>query len=141
MITIGGISEDFLKWASNKYYEKGYILEYQSAYYRVTESHTSGGTLDGDKTVKLAELPMTGGVRATFAKLYNRDVVKEVQYGTTFDTIQDVVDFMIGYGSWLEEQGFVFDNYEGNEAVVQDWKYSAKPVSYTHLTLPTKRIV
>ena len=27
---------------------------------------------------------------------------------------------------WLEAQGFVFDNYEGNEAVVQDWKYSAK---------------
>ena len=126
VITIGGISEDFLKWTSNKYYEKGFILEFQNAYYRVTQSHTSAGTLDGDKTVKLAELPMTGGVRASFAKLYNRDVVKEVRYGTTFDTIQEVVDFMIGYGFWLEEQGFVFDNYEGNEAVVQDWKYSAK---------------
>ena len=33
---------------------------------------------------------------------------------------------MLGYGAWLEAQGFVFDNYEGNEAVVQDWKYSAK---------------
>ena len=68
---------------------------------------------------------MTGGARASFAKLYNKDIVKEVSYGTTFDTLQEVVDFMLGYGAWLEAQGFVFDNYEGNEAVVQDWKYSA----------------
>tara|TARA_Y100001978_G_scaffold153896_1_gene139240 strand:+ start:3398 stop:18538 length:15141 start_codon:yes stop_codon:yes gene_type:complete len=126
IITIGGISEDFLKWADNKFYENGIIVEYQSSYYRVTESHTSTSTLDTDKTVKLAELPMNGGVRASFAKIYNKNIVQEVQYGTTYNTIQQVVDFMIGYGSWLEEQGFVFDNYEGNEAVVQDWKYSAK---------------
>ena len=126
IITVGGISEDFLTFASEKYYEKGYIIEFQNAYYRVTESHTSGNTIDGDKTIKLAELPMTGGARASFAKLYNKDIVKEVSYGTTFDTLQEVVDFMLGYGAWLEAQGFVFDNYEGNEAVVQDWKYSAK---------------
>ena len=33
---------------------------------------------------------------------------------------------MLGYGKWLEEQGFVFDNFDGNEAIVQDWSYSAK---------------
>ena len=126
VITIGGISEDFLQWTDGKYYEQGAIVEYQSAYYRVTESHTSGVSLDAEKTTKLAELPMAGGVRASFAKLFNRDTVKEVEYGTTFDTIQEVVDFMLGYGAWLEAQGFVFDHYEGNEAVVQDWAYSAK---------------
>ena len=126
VITVGGISEDFLKWASDKYYEKGYIVEFQNAYYRVTESHTSAATLDGDKTTKLAELPMDGGVRASFAKLFNKNIVQEVAYGTTFDSIQEVVDFLVSYGAWLENQGFVFDNYEGNEAVVQDWRYSAK---------------
>ena len=126
IISIGGVSEDFLKWTDGKFYEQGYIVEFQNSYYRITESHTSGATLDASKTVKLAELPMTGGVRASFAKLYNTDIVTEVDYGTTFSTLQEVVDFMLGYGKWLEEQGFVFDNYDGNEAVVQNWSYSAK---------------
>ena len=68
---------------------------------------------------------MSGGVRATFAKIFNTDLVTEINYGTTFN-LQEVVDFMLGYGKWLEEQGFVFDNYDGNEAVVQNWSYSAK---------------
>ena len=116
-----GISEDFLKWTDGKFYEQGYIVEYQNAYYRITESHTSTGTLDSSKTTKLAELPKIGGVRATFAKIFNTDLVTEINYGTTFNSLQEVVDFMLGYGKWLEEQGFVFDNFDGNEAIVQDW--------------------
>ena len=64
---------------------------------------------------------MSGGVRATFAKIFNTDLVTEINYGTTFNSLQEVVDFMLGYGKWLEEQGFVFDNFDGNEAIVQDW--------------------
>jgi len=126
VITIGGISEDFLQWTDGKYYEQGQIVEFQGAYFRITEGHTSGGTLDSEKSVKLAELPIVGGVRASFARLFNTSTVKEYAYGTTFTTLQEVVDFMLGYGKYLEEQGFVFDYYEGNEAVVQDWSYSAK---------------
>ena len=126
VINIGGISEDFLQWSSGKFYEVGYIVEFQNSYYRITEAHTSGAALDGNKSVKLAELPIAGGVTATFAKIFNTDVVKEIEYGTTFETIQDIVDFLLGYGKWLEEQGFVFDYYEGNEAVVQNWAYSSK---------------
>ena len=31
-----------------------------------------------------------------------------------FVTVQDVVDFLLGYGEYLQDQGFVFDYYEGD---------------------------
>ena len=34
---------------------------------------------------------MTGGARASFAKLYNKELVTEVQYGTTFNTLQEAL--------------------------------------------------
>ena len=126
VITIGGISANFLIFSEGKFYAEGSVVEYQNSYYRITEGHTAGVALDTSKSVKLAELPMEGGVRATFAKLFNTEIIKEVAYGTTFGTLQEVVDFLLGYGKYLEEQGFVFDNYDGNEAVVQDWSYSSK---------------
>ena len=37
-----------------------------------------------------------------------------IPYGYVFDTIQDVADFLMGYGTWLEAQGFVFDSFYHN---------------------------
>ena len=42
-----------------------------------------------------------GSVRATVYKDYT-DAVETVVYGTLFETRQDVVDFLSGYGKWLE---------------------------------------
>ena len=51
-----------------------------------------------------------GSVRAKVYKDY-LDVVDTVVYGTLFETRQDVVDFLQGYGKWLESEGFKFDRY------------------------------
>ena len=40
--------------------------------------------------------------------------------------MQDVVDFLLGYQSYLVQQGFVFDDYEGNEKVVLDFEHSTR---------------
>ena len=34
-----------------------------------------------------------------------------IPYGHVFDTIQQVVDFLMGYGKWLESKGFVYDKF------------------------------
>ena len=50
--------------------------------------------------------------------------MQTVPYGHVFDTIQQVVDFLMGYGKWLESQGFVFDKFSNEIKEVLNWKTS-----------------
>jgi hypothetical protein len=47
-------------------------------------------------------------------------------YGTIFATQQQVVDFLISYGRYLINSGFVFDNTLADNATVSDWSLAAK---------------
>ena len=61
-----------------------------------------------------------GSVRAKVYKDY-LDVVDTVVYGTLFETRQDVVDFLQGYGKWLESEGFKFDRYSKEIGKTLNW--------------------
>ena len=49
-----------------------------------------------------------------------------VPYGTEFSTVQDVVDFLLGHGEWLKDQGFSFNEFNKNLETVSNWETSAK---------------
>ena len=49
-----------------------------------------------------------------------------VPYNTIFSNRQDVYDFIISYGRWLINQGWVFDQFSTVGNVVNDWYQSAK---------------
>ena len=127
-----------------------------------------------------------------------QETTQTIPYGFVFESKQDVADFLLGYGHYLESQGFRFNKYSqelketinwGNAVreflywTTQNWsagsavtvspaadgfeldtnntivgrlrniagdysmldaggrKIDIRAVSYTHLTLPTKRIV
>lgn len=53
-----------------------------------------------------------------------------VPYGTVFETRQDVYDFIISYGRYLESQGWVFDNINDDNNKVINWKQSARDFVY-----------
>ena len=125
LINIGGVSQTFIQWDSRKSYTKGNIVEFENNYYRVTEPHTSGTDFDATKFAKIPELPTVGGRDAFFRKRFT-SVAETVPYGTVFTTIQEVVDFLLGYGAYLESLGFVFDYYDEENAFVADWQTSAK---------------
>ena len=46
-------------------------------------------------------------------------------YGTLFPDIQSVVDFLLGYGEYLKDQGFLFNDYNTNYGTVSNWLSSA----------------
>lgn len=52
--------------------------------------------------------------------------ISYVSYGTTFSTRQDLYDFLISYGRYLESTGWIFDQYSENANAILDWKQSAK---------------
>tara|TARA_B110000090_G_scaffold78344_1_gene89240 strand:+ start:4696 stop:19641 length:14946 start_codon:yes stop_codon:yes gene_type:complete len=123
-INIGGISESYLTWDDGKTYIAGQNIEYQGSYYRVKSDFVSSATFDTDNLVKLPSLPLIGGRDAIVRRRFNKNYVLEADYGQLFVGVQEVVDFLMGYGEYLKDQGFVFDYYEGDAKVVLDWRHS-----------------
>jgi len=150
-ITVGGVSESFVDWtasetggnsglsdvdtttasgaATGSFYRQGQIVRYSQRYYRTTVSHRAGTTFNTAYFQSLNSLPIVGGVSVQIATGFNLDPVR-IPYGTEFDKIQDLYDMLVGYGKWLESQGFIFDEYNKDLNELVDWKLSAKEFLY-----------
>ena len=124
-VNVGGVSESFVEWDSNKQYTVDKFVRHTNVFYRVIVEHTSTENFDPTKFVKLSDLPMRGGATALFRKDFSNKIT-EVPYGTIYDDVQDVVDFLLGYAQYLQTAGFEFNYFNTETGVVEDWKYSAK---------------
>ena len=77
-----------------------------------------------------------------------QDAIMTIHPGAGGTESQDWVQMLYRmYGRWAEKKGFDFsiiDFQSGDEAGIKEVTFEVKgeyAVSYTHLTLPTKRIV
>ena len=125
-INIGGISESFNTWTPNSRYAAGKIVEYNNKFYRAKVLHTTTDAFNIQFYELLAELPVVGGQTAYLKSEWDRTEVTTIPYGTKFRTIQEVVDFLQGYGEWLKDQGFIFDDFNNVLGQVANWQTSAK---------------
>lgn len=125
VINVGGVSAPYIDWESDKYYTKGTFVKYVGNYYSVTVTHMSSEMFDVKYFSSLDNLPITGGRDAIIRQNYKNELLT-ASYGTKFTEIQEVVDFLLGYGRYLEEQGFIFENYNPELQSVVNWKTSIK---------------
>lgn len=125
-ITVGGVSEVTSVWVPNKSYVKDQIIEYNFNFYRALDNFVSGQAFSDTKLVKLSELPVVGGKRAIIRKNFNKNNLLKLAYGSRLFNSQEVVDFLLGYGQRLIDQGFKFENFNTNTNNVEDWKLSVK---------------
>ena len=150
-ITVGGISESYVTWTAEstggdtglsdadtttavsapagKFYQIGQLVAYGNNFYRVKVNHQSGATFNSAYFQAIPTLPTTGGATVQIEQRFNY-LPKIVPYKTEFSRIQEVYDFIIGYGKWLETQGFVFDEYNADFGSTIDWHFSAKEFLY-----------
>jgi hypothetical protein len=126
---VGGISESFQTWSANTTYSAGQIVFYSDRYYRVKELHNSGATFTLTYYQSLPYLPTTGGVGVLRRTQFDT-AETIVSYGVEYSTIQEVYDFIVGYGRWLISKGFVFDEYNDTLQQVLDWNFTAKEFLY-----------
>ena len=131
VVRVGGVTDSFVIWKSNQTYVIGQTVEFNNEYYRVKTGHISQAEFNSDFFGKLAELPVTGGVEAFFRREFDRtppfiQSTKELSYGHLFRSIQEVVDFLLGYGNWLEWKGFDFNYFNRDINSVENWTLSAK---------------
>lgn len=124
-VNVGGISESFSNWTPGEQYASGSVVRYNNNYYRTISLTTATATFDPSKFYVLGELPTIGGQTAVLRKGWDRDHVITVPYGTEFATIQEVVDFLTGYGEWLKDQGFTFNSYNQDLSNVSNWETAA----------------
>jgi hypothetical protein len=144
-ITVGGVSQPYVLWKSSSsggstgltdadvttaqsasrgvFYQVGQIVSYNDKFYRVKINHKSGDTFNSNFFQALPSLPTNGGVSVQTAVRYDK-VVVQVPYGKEFDRIQEVYDLIVGYGAWLEDQGFIFDQFNNDLQAILDWKFS-----------------
>lgn len=150
VLTVGGVSESFVdyndsSYGTNKkltsqdvttansvvsrYYKQGQIVRYNDQFYRVKVNHTPTSNFDASLYQRLPSLPIKGGV--TVQKSTNfQNVETTIAYGTEFTSIQEIYDFIIGYGAWLESKGFIFDQYNLDFNKIIDWNFSAQEFLY-----------
>ena len=129
-INVGGVSEATIEWDERKFISKGAVVVFQSRFYRTLESHTTSTQFDADKFVQLPEVPREGGRDIVIRTQFDRSQERTIKYGTVIENIQEVVDFLLGYGDWLEAKGFVFDYYEAENGFVADWQTAAKEFAF-----------
>ena len=55
-----------------------------------------------------------------------QETVQTIPYGYVFNTIQDVADFLFGYGHWLEGQGFRFDKFSNEIKETLNWQNAVR---------------
>jgi len=151
-LTVGGVSENYTVWRDSAItsvnrgltntdnvtavvandqvnYEKGQVVLYQNDFYRVKTSHKSGSSFVAEYFQRLPSLPVKNGVTVQNVARFEKKL-QIIPYGTEFDRVQDVYDLIIGYGAWLTDQGFIFDEFNVDLNSVIDWNFTAKEFLY-----------
>jgi len=129
VIRVGGISETYIDWNSEKFYSKGQIVKTDQNYFRVTVAHTSATAFEPKYFAKLASLPIVGGREITLRRNFENEV-STLHYGAELRTVQEVVDLLLGYGKYLTDAGFTFEYFNPNLKTVTDWQTSAKEFAF-----------
>lgn len=125
-VTVGGVSESTTRWNADRPYAQGQVLENNNNFFRVTRNFRSGSEFNLENLAPLAELPIVGGKRAQFKRKFDNRKTLTIPYGTRFDTSQEVVDFILGYESYLKSKGFDFNYFNPETESVENWNFSAR---------------
>lgn len=126
LISVGGVSETFVTWDSEKFYSNGQLVRFGNNFYRSIRSHTSGGQFDPALWNQIARVPTVGAVEALKRRNFNKLTVEKLTYGRVLESLQAVVDFLLGYEEYQKSIGIVFDGYDAETQTAFDWTTSAK---------------
>lgn len=125
-IVVGAFTDPYENWEAGGFYNQGTIVKNGSTFYRANSTHTSTQTFTESLWSSIGQtLPLKGGTRIIKYKDYT-PTTSVIQYGYTFNNIQEVSEFLYGYGYYLEQQGFVFDEFSNELNLPIDWDLSVK---------------
>ncbi len=127
-ITIGGTPAEFRIYTVGDTYLPGEIVRYNGVYYTSKVTLVAAKFNPNDWT-KLRSLPITGGITVMYSPK-SKNTFTRVPYGSVLNSVQEVFDLLIGWGAYLETQGWKFDDVNADTNQVSDWLYSGKQFLY-----------
>jgi len=149
-VKVGGVSEEFSDWSyvanngnaglssvdltsasgpTTRYYKQGQLIRYGNKFYRVKAGHVAESTFDSTLYVPLPSLPIVGGAEAQLPASFEKTIT-QIPYGTELSTVQEVYDIIVGYGEYLEREGFIFDEFSADLNEMLNWKFTGKEFLY-----------
>ena len=123
-ITIGGTPAEFKVYTLGDTYYAGDIVRYNGIYYQSIGTVVAA-KFSSTNWQKLKTLPTIGGVSVSYYPI-SEVTYTTVPYGTALASPQAVFDLLIGWGAYLETQGWEFTDVSTETNQVSDWLYSAK---------------
>ena len=109
-VQVGGKYLDIPYYRPNRTLVIGDYVLYEGVYYKVKEAHTSSDSFDTTKFKSVTKPPMEGGASVTYYRAVEQDTTVDVEYGKEFTSLQDLFDFIVNYGRYLESRGWIFDS-------------------------------
>ena len=92
------------------------VKPYFKFYYPIKTSTSKGITVGGSRSV------------VQYSAFQNLE--QTIPYGYVFETIQEVADFLFGYGHWLETQGFRFNKFSNELKETLNWTTAVREFLY-----------
>jgi hypothetical protein len=123
-VSIGGTPAEFQYFTSGATYAAGDIVRYNGIYYTSLVTQTVQ-KFEASGYQKLKALPTVGGVSVTY-KPVSETTTTKIPYGSVLQNPQAVFDMLIGWGAYLESQGWKFDEVNQDTNILSDWLASAK---------------
>lgn len=123
-ITVGGTPAPFLYFEHGQAYNAGDIVRYNGIYYQSLITQVAD-KFSSDNWKKLVALPIIGGVSVDY-KPVSLKSVSVIPYGSVLPDTQSVFDFLIGWGAYLENEGWKFDDVDSTTNQINNWLTSAK---------------
>ena len=123
-VTVGGTPAEYRYFAPGDTYRSGDIVRYNGAYYSSIGEH-SPNRFQQSAWAKLTGLPTVGGISVTY-KPVSASTRTTYPYGSILKSPQEVFDFLIGWGAYLESMGWDFTTVDSESNVINDWLTSAK---------------
>jgi len=77
------------------------------------------------KTTTATPVSVTGSTQVEQYRAY-QESTQTIPYGYVFNTIQDVTDFLFGYGHYLESQGFRFNRFSNELKETLNWSNAVR---------------
>jgi hypothetical protein len=123
-VSVGGTPAEFTYFTPGATYAPGNIVRYNGVFYSSLATQTVDNFISASWQ-KLKALPIIGGISVTYRPV-SATTITRYPYGSIIKTAQEVFDIMIGYGAYLESQGWDFTQVNQDTNQVSDWLYSAK---------------
>ena len=128
-VNVGGKTPDIPTFKEELDLLIGDFVKHNGTVFQATTKHTTTNVFINSNFKEPNKIPLVNGIEVLNYDDY--DTVPDiVEYGTVFTSVQQVYNFIVGYGKYLESQGWIFDHYDNELGQQFSFDYSAKEFLY-----------